>query len=185
MRRVNRKRMVMIHGHKVWNTVENIVHRVLALLFKMAGKELSDDVFKVFMQFVKFGIVGVSNMVLAYGTYMVCLIFFQKMDILRRTDYFTAHVTAFIVSTLWSFYWNNKSVFVLQKGEKRSVWKAMAKTFLSYSFTGLFLNSVLLVLWVEVIHISEFIAPVINSIIDVPLNFIINKFWTFKSEKKV
>ena len=72
-------------------------------------------------------------------------------------------------------------VFTLKEGEKRSVWKALIKTYISYSFTGLFINSALLIVWVKVMHISEFIAPVINLLISVPLNFIINKFWAFKA----
>ena len=60
--------------------------------------------------------------------------------------------------------------------------KALVKTFISYSFTGLFLSSVLLVLWVQVMHISEFVAPIINLLVTVPLNFIINKLWAFKKD---
>jgi len=87
---------------------------------------------------------------------------------------------AFILSVLWSFYWNNKMVFVKEEGQQRNLWKALIKTYISYSFTGLFLNSALLVLWVDVLHISEFVAPIVNLLISVPLNFIINKFWAFK-----
>ena len=56
------------------------------------------------------------------------------------------------------------------------------KTYISYSFTGLFLNSILLILWVKICGISEFIAPVINLVVSVPLNFMINKFWAFKDK---
>ena len=90
----------------------------------------------------------------------------------------------FVLSVLWSFYWNNKKVFVLQEGEKRSMWQALLKTYISYSFTGLFLNSALLVLWIRVLGISEFIAPIINLLVSVPLNFIINKFWAFRKAAK-
>ena len=71
-------------------------------------------------------------------------------------------------------------VFTLEEGKERSVWKALIKTFIAYSFTGLFLNSILLFLWVRVFSISEFIAPLINLVVSVPLNFIINKFWAFR-----
>jgi len=71
-------------------------------------------------------------------------------------------------------------VFVKEEGQQRNLWKALIKTYISYSFTGLFLNSALLVLWVDVLHISEFVAPIVNLLISVPLNFIINKFWAFK-----
>lgn len=47
-------------------------------------------------------------------------------------------------------------------------------------FTGLFLNTVLSVLWVQILGISKMIAPIVNLLISVPLNFIMNKFWAFK-----
>ncbi len=39
-----------------------------------------------------------------------------------------------------------------------------------------------MVLWVDMLHISEFLAPVINLLFNVPVNFLINKFWAFKKE---
>ena len=147
----------------------------------MIGKPLTESRMEGVMQFVRFGIVGVSNTIISYVIYVVCLLFFQKMGILKNIDYIIAQVTQFVLSVLWSFYWNNRMVFTLKEGEKRSVWKALIKTYISYSFTGLFINSALLIVWVKVMHISEFIAPVINLLISVPLNFIINKFWAFKA----
>lgn len=167
-------------GEKIWNFIEIVVHAVLGAFFKLLGKELSDEAFTAFMQFVKFGIVGVSNTVISYVLYAVSLLAFQKAGVFPKMDYLFAQVIAFVLSVLWSFYWNNKMVFVLEEGKERSLWKALLKTYVSYSFTGLFLNSVLLILWVQVFHISEFIAPIINLLVSVPLNFIINKFWAFK-----
>ncbi|MCI5620558.1 MAG: GtrA family protein [Lachnospiraceae bacterium] len=169
-------------GSKLWNIIETIVRAVLQMLFKIVHKELTEEVFTAFMQFVKFGIVGVSNTLISYVLYALSLLAFQKLGILPRADYLVAQVIAFVLSVLWSFYWNNKMVFVLKEGEKRSLWKALIKTYISYSFTGLFLNSILLILWVQVCHISEFIAPIINLLISVPLNFLINKFWAFRGK---
>lgn len=154
---------------------------LMGFLCKMIGKPLTESRMEGVMQFVRFGIVGVSNTIISYVIYVVCLLFFQKMGILKNIDYIIAQVTQFVLSVLWSFYWNNRMVFTLKEGEKRSVWKALIKTYISYSFTGLFINSALLIVWVKVMHISEFIAPVINLLISVPLNFIINKFWAFKA----
>lgn len=169
-------------GSKLWNIIETIVRAVLQMLFKIVHKELTEEVFTAFMQFVKFGIVGVSNTLISYVLYALSLLAFQKLGILPRADYLVAQVIAFVLSVLWSFYWNNKMVFVLKEGEKRSLWKALIKTYISYSFTGLFLNSILLILWVQVCHISEFIAPIINLLISVPLNFLISKFWAFRGK---
>lgn len=169
-------------GSKVWNWVENIAHTLLNALFKLIKKELNNEIFEAFMQFVKFGIVGLSNTIISYVLYVLSLLIFQKMEVLPNSGYLVAQAIAFVISVLWSFYWNSKVVFALQEGEERSVVRALIKTFVSYSFTGLFLNSALLVLWVRMLHISEFIAPIINLLVSVPLNFIINKLWAFKKK---
>ena len=168
-------------GSKIWSWIEMSTYMLMGFLCKMIGKPLTESRMEGVMQFVRFGIVGVSNTIISYVIYVVCLLFFQKMGILKNIDYIIAQVTQFVLSVLWSFYWNNRMVFTLKEGEKRSVWKALIKTYISYSFTGLFINSALLIVWVKVMHISEFIAPVINLLISVPLNFIINKFWAFKA----
>lgn len=170
-------------GNSAWRAIEKIVYVVLKVLFKIIRKDLTDEIFGTFMQFVKFGIVGLSNTVLSYVLYVVGLLLFRRLQILPNSGYLVAQVIAFVLSVLWSFYWNNKLVFTLQEGEERSIFKALIKTFISYSFTGLFLNSILLVLWVKVMHISEFIAPIINLLVSVPLNFVINKFWAFGKKK--
>ena len=88
---------------------------------------------------------------------------------------------AFILSVLWSFYWNNKFVFTARDGQKRNLWQALIKTYIAYGFTGIILNNVLSHVWINVLGISKFVAPLINLIISVPLNFIINKLWAFKA----
>ncbi len=167
-------------GGKLWGYVEKAAYLVLGGLFKIAGKELPEQAFAAFMQFVKFGVVGVSNTVISYLLYVAGLLTFQKFHILPGQDYLLAQLLAFVLSVLWSFYWNNKMVFKAEEGKERSLGKALIKTYISYSFTGLFLNSILLMLWVQVFHISEYIAPVINLLVSVPVNFLINKFWAFR-----
>lgn len=164
--------------------MERIAYAVLSWFFGIAGGSLSDERFQAVMQFVKFGIVGLSNTVLSYVLYAASLLLFQRYRLIPRFDYLAAQIIAFVLSVLWSFYWNNKLVFTMQEGETRSLWKALAKTYISYSFTGLFLNSILLVLWVQLLHISEFLAPIINLLVSVPVNFFINKLWAFRTEKK-
>lgn len=167
----------------MWKFIEKVVYAVLRLIFRIGKKEVPEEFYVSFMQFVKFGIVGVSNTVISYVLYAAGLLVFQRFGIFPKGDYLAAQGIAFVLSVLWSFYWNNKLVFTLREGEERSVWRALLKTYVSYSFTGLFLNSILLVLWVQVLHISEFVAPVINLLISVPVNFLINKFWAFRKKR--
>lgn len=161
--------------------LEHILAFVLGKIFHI---KLSDAKWKNLMQFIKFGIVGLSNTLISYVLYLISLLVFQKLGILENIDYLVAQVIAFILSVLWSFYWNNKYVFGTEENEERNLVKALIKTYVSYAFTGLFLNSILSLLWVEVLHWSKLIAPVINLLVSVPLNFIINKFWAFKGNKK-
>lgn len=167
---------------KLWEIIERIIENFLKIFFRIIHKELSENVKDVFFQFVKFGIVGVSNTVISYLLYVGCLLIFDKLRIWQNFDYIIAQTISFVLSVLWSFYWNNRMVFVVEDGKKRNIWSALVKTYISYSFTGLFLNNLLLVLWVQMMGISEFVAPIINLIVSVPLNFLINKFWAFKSK---
>lgn len=164
-----------------WKSIENIAGAVFRFCFRIIGKEYSDATHLIMMQFVKFSIVGVSNTILSYVLYSFSLIGIRKAISGFDYDYLLATVVAFVLSVLWSFYWNNKKVFVKEEGQERSLLKSLIKTYISYSFTGLFLNSILMVLWVRVLGISEFIAPIINLLVSVPLNFIINKYWAFKT----
>lgn len=161
---------------KLWVYLEKIVRFFLIKVFKL---KLSEESIEGFMQFIKFGIVGLSNTVISYVIYLVSLLLFQKINIFPKVDYLISQVIAFILSVLWSFYWNRKFVFEADN-EEVSWLKALIKTYISYAFTGLFLNSILSILWVDVLHISKLIAPIINLLVSVPLNFILNKFWAFK-----
>lgn len=171
-------------GQKIWGMIDRIIYAILSKIYDLLGKDLTDEKYESFLQFIKFGIVGLSNTAISYIIYVISLFLLKKLQIFSNVDYFISSVIAFILSVLWSFYWNNKMVFKLNDGEQRSVWKALLKTYVSYSFIGLFLNNILLILWVQVCHVSEWIAPIINLIVSVPLNFLINKFWAFKKEEK-
>lgn len=136
------------------------------------------------LQFLRFGIVGVSNTLISYAVYSGSLICLKRLELCSGYDYIVAQIAAFILSVLWAFYWNQKKVFVVNDGEKRSFWRSLIKTYVAYAFTGLFLSTALLFFWIEVLNVSDMIAPLINLVITVPLNFIINKYWAFKTEKK-
>lgn len=170
---------------KIWNYFEKLIYNIMKnLSVKILKKDYADNQHAAFMQFVKFGIVGVSNTVISYVLYAATLLILQKADLFPKTDYLWAQIVAFILSVLWSFYWNNKMVFVTSEESERVWWKALIKTYISYSFTGLLLNSILLILWVKICGMSEFVAPILNLLISVPLNFLINKFWAFKATNK-
>lgn len=160
-------------------------------------------------QFMKFALVGISNTVISWSVYALCVYFgpyyldnhLLEMD----THCMVGTVLGFLLSVLNAFYWNNKYVFKQseENGEKRVWWKALFRTYVAYGTTGLVLNGILLVIWLRVVHIerllvpvwrwifdrgikvksseklAEYIAPIFNYVITIPLNFIINKFWAY------
>lgn len=132
------------------------------------------------VQFIKFGIVGVSNTVIGYLVNIATIFALRSADVFW--DYFAGNIMAFIIGVLWSFYWNNRYVFKLKEGEKRNFAVALFKTYMSYGFTGIILNNILSYIWIDMLGISKVVAPLINMIIGVPINFMINKLWAFKSQ---
>lgn len=130
-------------------------------------------------QFVKFGLVGISNTVVSYVLYAFILLVFEWLHVRFSFDYLVAQLVSFVLSVLWSFYWNNRFVFALQEGEERSLGRALLKTYLVYSVTGVLLSGILLVVWIQLMGISEYLAPLLNLVITVPLNFLLNKYWAF------
>ena len=128
------------------------------------------------MQFIKFGVVGVSNTLISLCVYMLCLHGLQL-------HYQLANVISFVVSVTNAYYWNSRYVF--GNGAQHTLrqhLRAYGKAFLSYGVTFL-LGTALLTLWVEGYGISESIAPVINLLITIPLNFVLNKFWAFRKKE--
>lgn len=155
-------------------------------------EELSDEIKKetlegkdwkqMLIQFIKFGIVGVSNTLVSYVIYVVALFVFEKLAIFPNTDYLIAQFLGFVISVYWSFYWNRKFVFKMEEPEGGWI-RVLLKTYASYAFTGLFLNSVLSYVWVEQLGIPKLLAPIANIVINVPINFLMNKFWAYRDKK--
>lgn len=127
-----------------------------------------------FIQFIKFGLVGISNTAVSYISYLV----FLSCGI----HYLIASILSFLVSVTNSFYWNNKYVFSKGEGGGFPWWQKYIKTVTAYASTGLVLSNILLVIWVKVAEFPEEIAPLINLIITVPLNFFLNKYWAFRKK---
>ena len=164
-------------GKTIYGFIEKIYMFFVELLFKIIKKDLTDKKRQTFKEFLQFGLVGVSNTIISYLLYVVTLLLVSKSGV--KFDYIIANIVSWLLSVLWSYYWNNKFVFKKEEGEKRNIWAALFKTYVSYGFTGLILNNILSVLWVSVLHISKMLAPIINLVISIPINFFMNKLWAF------
>ena len=152
-------------------------------------------------QLIKFGLVGVCNTIVSYTVYSVCYHVFH-------TSVHVANITGFVISVFTAFLLQSRFVFAESKeGEHRIWWQVLIKTYISYAFTGLFLTELLLFLWLDVIHIDQYlqpvatwmagygvimtpkdlavsIAPFLNMVFTIPINFCANKFWAYRQRTK-
>lgn len=153
-----------------------------------------------FLQFIKFGLVGVSNTLISEGVYFI-IVFFGG-------NYLFASFVGFMLSVLNAYYWSNRYVFKESDDkEKRVWWKVLLKTYAAY-FWGYIVHALLLVFWVDIVKLSRFMGPlaavfagfgmekidakmlgeliaaVLNLVITVPMNFVVNKYWAYRQKGK-
>lgn len=137
-------------------------------ILKLFGKNLTETQWTAFIQFVKFCLVGISNTGISFGLYYVFLAINPRL-------YLWGNVIGFIASVANAYFWNSR--FVFKKQNERA--KTMAKTYAAYS-TNLVIGTGMLYLFVEILHISQYMAPLFNLVVTIPLNFLLNKFWVMK-----
>ena len=126
---------------------------------------------RTFVQFIKFGLVGVSNTAVSLGIYYLFLWLDPEL-------YMVGSMLGAIVSILNSFVWNNWLVFKTGYKTWKEILAALGKCYVSYGGTSLLASALL---WVEVsfFYVNKTIAPIFNLLLTIPLNFVLNKLWVF------
>lgn len=135
------------------------------------NKSDNKSIWQLAIQFIKFGIVGMSNTLISLGVYYI-LVFFNVDPLLANT-------AGFIVSVINAFYWNNKYVF--KNKTETSTKKAFGKVFITYGLSYL-VSTLLIYLLVDVFGVSKWLAPLLRLVVTIPLNFVLNKVWAFKDK---
>lgn len=154
---------------------------------------------KTFCQFVKFILVGLCNTIVSYLIYTLAYY-------ICNFNYHISNALGFIVSIFVAYILQNKFVFKeLNDQHQRIWWKVLVKTYVTYLFSGLIVTELLLVLWLNIIHIEKYLdplisllksyniyvnnrslavslAPFLNMIFTIPINFFLNKYWAYRSK---
>ena len=131
------------------------------------------EFFALVWQFIKFGIVGFSNTLISLAVYYI-LVFFGW-------NYLLANTMGFLISVCNAFFWNYRYVF--KDKTETSIPKSFSKVFITYGISYL-VSTFLIWLMVDIMHISEWLAPLIRLVVTVPLNFVLNKLWAFRKREK-
>ena len=99
------------------------MQKLLALLGAKSKKEFV----ALLAQFIKFGLVGVSNTAVSMAVYYIFL--WISPDL-----YMVGSVLGTILSIANAFFWNDKFVFTGNANDWRSKLKRLGKTYVSYGY---------------------------------------------------
>jgi putative flippase GtrA len=127
----------------------------------------------VLVQFVKFGIVGISNTLLTLAVYTLLLKVFGVW-------YLAASAIGFIAGTINSFLLNRRWTFRGHVGDALTPvrWTVV-------QCTGLGINEGLLYLFVDAAHIDKLLAQVVATAVVTVTTFAGNRAWTFRTRSPV
>jgi len=129
------------------------------------------------VQVLLFALVGCSSALVNLGVYNLLLWCLRLLGLFSGIDFLVAQVVGFIVSVGWAFWLNRRYVF----RTPGAPWKeSLIKVYITYSITGIGLSSLLSLLWIYVFHIPKEIVTVLNDTLCFPVNFLLNKYWSFK-----
>lgn len=137
------------------------------------------------LQFVKFGLVGVSNTVISYSVEMLgYYVFFKNAGWPEPAKVFVVTTLAFAISVTNSYYWNEKYVFADEKKKTvRQHLKTYAKTVACYGVTGLLLAPCFK-LCLGMFNVPYWAASFASLCLTIPLNFFLNKLWAFSRKEE-
>ena len=121
-------------------------------------------------QFIKFGIVGVMN------TCSSWLIYYPL--IFLNFNYILATTIAYILSSILGYCLNHKWVFKSPIYDSNSV----LKYYIVYGSSYL-INITCMWLFVDILKISTYLAPILTLCVTVPYNFIFNRIWVFTQKE--
>lgn len=130
-------------------------------------------------QVLLFALVGFSSALVNLGVYNLALWGMQALSLFSGFDYLVALFFGFVISVAWAFFFNRRYVF----RTPGAPWKeSLMKVYVVYSITGIGLSSLLSFLWVSVFGIPKEVMTIINDILCFPVNFLLNKYWSFRKK---
>lgn len=163
----------------VWSLCKKIIRLIMGFGLRLFHIQWDEPQWESFFQFIRFCIVGVSNTVVSYLVNVITLFLLSKCRV--GYDYIIANTMAFLLSVLWAYGLSTRFVFDVNGRSRKEKFWTLLKSYASYAVTGLVLNNILSAFWIYVLHLSKYMAPLLNIAFCVPVNFLLNKKWAYKS----
>jgi putative flippase GtrA len=120
-------------------------------------------------QFIKFGIVGISNTLLTAATIWILMKW-------CHSSAYVSNIIGYIVGLINSFVWNRKWTFESKSSLRNTIFKFIITFAISYLLQ---LGNLYLLL--HFTHIDPYFCQLLSIVVYTIVNFILNKFYTFKN----
>lgn len=112
-----------------------------------------------------------------YGMYVLCIIGFSynyvNFGMISNNDAYTVirpeMIRGFSEMVMGIAVYDVQKIII--SNGRSPWWKTFLKTYISYAGTGIVLSNILLAIWIEVFGISKVIAPLINLMVTIPINW--------------
>lgn len=131
------------------------------------------------VQMALFALVGFSSALVNLGIYNLVLWALRSLAWFSGFDFLIAQFFGFVIGVAWAFFFNRRYVFCAPGAP----WKeSLIKVYITYSITGIGLSSLLSLMWVHWLGIPKEVVTVINDLLCFPVNFLLNKYWSFRKK---
>ncbi len=128
-------------------------------------------------EIINYLIIGVLTTIVSLVSYYLLTI--TILDPLNVIELQIANIISWILSVLFAYVTNRKYVFV---SKNKNIKKEISK-FVSSRLTTLFIDMLLMALFVSILNFNDKIIKLIVQIIVIVLNYIFSKLFVFKEQK--
>ena len=129
--------------------------------------------YKEILLYLFFG--GITTVV-NYGVYALCGHVFHF-------DVVVSNIIAWILAVIVAFVTNKRWVFESKSWKSNIVWREFGE-FVAARLSTLVIETVLLWIFVDKLHVNDLIMKIITNVIVVILNYVFSKFIIFKKKNK-
>lgn len=159
--------------HKIADAFRAWLRRAMAFFFRLAGRELTDENYENALQFVRFLLVGLT------GSVVQLVVFYLLVFRFGRGHYLWWNTIAYCACVVDLYFWNRAVVFTGTKTNFGTFLRSCACYVATYA-----MQQGLLLLFVDVLHFSQIVSPLLAMFCSTPVNFVLNKVFAFGEKKK-
>lgn len=135
------------------------------------------DLCKKYEEIIAYLIVGVLNTIVSWGAFFICAYTILDAQVVWQNVMLS--IISWVVGVVFGYFMNRKYVF---KSKEPNIWKEFLQFSGGRVSTGI-LDSVMMVLMVNVMGIGESFSKIFVSVLVMIGNYLVSKLFVFKNKK--